>query len=121
MSEHDSIDQAWRDFCDEIESDISPGDLAWAAAVIVAALVVMVLAYRDGSAIEAAAPLLMASRAAKRTGSLESVDSSALDIGLLIASGAMEAPQVRPAARTVTLRQRITRWVRLRFGWALYR
>lgn len=52
---------------------------------------------------------------------LERVDSSALDIGLLISSGAMEPPHVAPRALTVSPWQRFTRWVRVRFGWAIYR
>lgn len=46
---------------------------------------------------------------------LERVDSSALDVGMLIASGAMEPPTTRrakPRPLTLTLRQRLERWVR---------
>lgn len=52
---------------------------------------------------------------------LERVDSSSLDIGLLIASGAMSRPVGQPYPLTLTLRQRFSRWVRVRFGHLIYR
>lgn len=52
---------------------------------------------------------------------LEGVDSSSLDIGLLIASGAMSRPVGQPYPITLTLRQRFSRWVRVRFGHLIYR
>lgn len=67
---------------------------------------------------------------------LERVDSSSLDIGLLIAAGALippedkvqklhpippsrPTPQIRPV--TLTTRQRLRIWWRSRFGWLIYR
>lgn len=52
---------------------------------------------------------------------LERVDSSSLDVGLLMASGAMRRPAGQPYPLTLTLRQRFLRWVRVRFGRLIYR
>lgn len=51
------------------------------------------------------------------------VNTTGLDVRLLVSSGAMELPPRRPAPRavTVSLRQRLHRWLRVRLGWLLYR
>jgi len=133
MNNHKTEQEAWDEFCAEIRAEMSPGDLGWVAALMVAVIVVVVLAWNDQAEAQAALLAIPSIRGCAggccqgrkpcdcAQGKSESVDTSKLDVQQLMASGAMAGPYKPTHPVTLNAWQRLIRWFRCHYGWALYR